>query len=223
MYFLETRRKKPVPVGDLGITVSPEEGMWVSNNDYVGSICLQRLIELGHIRASHGEVSRMSKKLKRPKARMAEHSRPRTGKDLKDRRNRKPSPPPAPPKPSPDTITRAEARQIASQAAREAVEAVLSLLPPRSPAGDPELEERLERVVNKALDARPQVVHVSEGQALPAGVRRAQPDEPVYIPTGIVSKDANPDLKINTETSEGGSLGEAAAALKKLRKKEKNS
>jgi hypothetical protein len=106
-------------------------------------------------------------------------------------------------------ISRKEATQIAELAAQRAVQGVLALLPTATaPAESPDLEGVVERAIHRALDSLPTT------QAKPTTHRA--PDEPMFIPSGIVGDDET-DLQIESESSEGD-LEDAAAALKRLRK-----
>ena len=82
------------------------------------------------------------------------------------------------------------------------------------------LEERVAAVVEKAMRDRPVVVAGSAAAA--PGTAPGGPEEPVFIPTGIVSKDSTDVISVQSNASDSGGLGDAAAALKKLRKEKKS-
>jgi hypothetical protein len=77
----------------------------------------------------------------------------------------------------------------------------------------------MNRAVQKAVDKLPTRVVTSEASA--TGAQSRGPEEPLYIPTGIVSKDSKDIIRVKSEASESEGLGDAAQALKKLRKGKK--
>ena len=77
------------------------------------------------------------------------------------------------------------------------------------------LEEKLEQVVAKVLGSA-QLTTTSSTSADPLGVG---PEEPLFIPTGIV-RDGAESLDVQSAAAEGGEgLDDAASALKALRKR----
>ncbi len=89
------------------------------------------------------------------------------------------------------------------------VQQVLQQVAPAAPQED--FETKIQRAVAAALS--------SQGMG-GTNVASAGPEEPVFIPTGIVQDDAS-ELDINSSTSSSGGLDEAAKALKALRKSSK--
>lgn len=81
--------------------------------------------------------------------------------------------------------------------------------------GKPIDQARLEDAVRAAVGSAPRK---------DSGESRARPvDEPLFIPSGLVSKDETPALKVASESSASGSLDDAAEALKVVRRKKKES
>ena len=112
------------------------------------------------------------------------------------------------------TLTKAELGQLLQQAADQAARKVAQSQPAPSAAPLEGIEERLESVLRGFIAAAPAATPGAPAQVVqraPAG-----PEEPMFIPKGIVGSNSA-DLGIQSEESEGGDLGEAAAALKRLR------
>jgi hypothetical protein len=81
--------------------------------------------------------------------------------------------------------------------------------------GKPIDQARLEDAVRAAVGSAPRK---------DSGNSRPQPsDEPLFIPSGLVSKDETPALKVASESSASDSLDDAAEALKVVRRKKKES
>lgn len=222
MYLIETDRPNPVPIDDLRgdqggkLIVRPGVPVWVTWEQRQASTCLRRLEALGHVRVSKGDRSREEKDPPtRPVAQHVRLSRPI---------QRSPAPPPEP------TYSQAEVDRMiedaATRASKKTADAILALLPSAAPAPQApfavdvhRLEERVEAAVEQALAKAPLATSASSA-AIPSK-RPSGPVEPVFIPSGIVSADDNTELTIGTESSEDEGLSDAAAQLKKLRSKKK--
>jgi len=228
MYLVETDRPENVPIDDLHgpngrkLVVRRGVPVYVTWEQKRASMCLRRLEALGHVTVSQGERAR-EEKPPRAKAQHVRLSRPIT----------RPQPPP----PESGTYTKEEVDRLvnraATNAAKETASAIMgqlqSLLPSASPASEPSvkhtpalevgegLEARVEAAVEKAL-SRATFTSSSDGGAPSTRRRSSGPEEPLFIPTGIVSADDTTELDLQSESSEDEGLADAAAQLKKLRK-----
>jgi len=89
---------------------------------------------------------------------------------------------------------------------------------PASPAPAPVDLQQLTQAIQQAIQ-QAQIVPTSGGQSLGPGSSRAvSRDEPLFIPSNLVSGIVSGDLSVKTEQSEDN-LEDAAKALKTLRKK----
>jgi hypothetical protein len=224
MYLIETDRPNPVPIDDLRgdsggkLIVRPGVPVWITWEQRQASTCLRKLEALGHVRVSQGDRAREERDPPtRPVAQHVRLSRPI---------QRSPAPPPPEATYTKEQVDRM-VEEAASKASKKTADAILgqlqSLLPSASPVPPPSsaevdvhrLEERVEAAVAKALAKSPVTATVpGSSPKRPSG-----PEEPVFIPTGIVSADDNTELTIGTESSEDEGLSDAAAQLKKLRGK----
>jgi hypothetical protein len=211
---------KPTPIQDLGITVGPGP-VWIEQDDLERSTCLQALIRLGHVRVSSNPRCRVSKDPPKAKVHTVAQSRPSktprhntihhtTSEIVKE------------------GVTAEQAQEMvnkaASDAAAQAIAAMTSQMqallanatPSAAPAG---IEQVVQQAVSQAL-ASAQVTRT--GPALtgdgPDLVVNG-PEEPLFIPTGIVRSDTE-SLTVQSDSSaDAGGLDDAASALKALRKK----
>lgn len=216
-YRLETLGD-PVLVADLGITVTRHEAVWVTRSDLEASDCLRVLIRLGKVRVSLGERVRVSKQP--PKKRLptfVSRSRP-GGKGV---------PPPLSEQETKTEvgITPEEAQAMADKAAQKAAAeaaqmAVSALLPAiqsiqQNPEATGDLDSRIEQAVARALG---NVSFAAPSGAAPINdPTPTGPDEPMFIPKGIVKDDAE-SLTVKSDSTQSGGLDDAASALKALRK-----
>ena len=215
MYLVETHRPEPIPVDDLKIVVRKGEPTWITWAERCTSTCLHRLVAIGHLKVSQGERSREEKKPSR---------KPIPSRARPERVASRP-PPPAPEA----TYTKAEVDRLVSTAATKAaqqasasilsqLQALLPGVPTPAPPSLEGLEGRVEAAVAKALS--------NENFAAPAGssgpAKRVAsgPEEPLFIPTGIVP-DVETDLNLQSESAEDVGLEDVAAQLKKLRQKKR--
>jgi hypothetical protein len=221
MYVVETDRPDPVPIEDLKIVVSSSVPVWITWDQRRASTCLRRLEALGHVRVSQGERSREEKPPQRPRAQHVRLSRPQ--------RQVPPTPPAPTPAASPEqTFTKADLDAAVAEAAAKAsqqtaamlMEQMKALMPQAAPAPAPASvdAETIQVAVEKALENKA-LVAPSGSVAAHKSPSRA-PDEPLFIPTGIVGND-DTELTIEAESTEDAGLADAAAQLKKLRKRKK--
>lgn len=207
---------EPVVVSDLGITVGRHE-VWITRSDLEASDCLRALIRLGKVRVSSGARCRVSKDP--PKRRLPTSV-------LRTRPNGRgaPSQQRVPPAPGTSGISAEEAQEMADRAAdRAAKSAVESLLPAlrdllssqQTPSVGAELDTRIEQAVSRALG---NVTLASGAATSPAPTVTSEgPDEPLFIPSGIV-KGSSESLSVKSESTQSGGLNDAASALKAIRK-----
>ena len=203
---------QPVWVEDLGVTVGPGP-VWVDPRAAQASACLQALLKLKKVRQSAGARCRVSKD---PPKKAPVHS-VHLSRNRGLNRHRGQHPPP-----KGDGLTPEEAQKMVSDAAEAAAQQAIASLAPmmqsmmNSVQTTPDasaLEARLEQVVTKVLGG----IRVSGSGG--GDNSFGGPDEPLYIPTGIV-RDGAESLDVQSESSEGGEgLDDAASALKALRKR----
>ena len=197
---------RPVWVQDMGLSVGPVP-VWVEQHLIEKSECLRALIRMGSVRVSSGQRCRVSKDPPKVKPQAVYQSR-------KGAIRRAPTPPPAKVR----DLTPEEAaimiNKAATEAAQAAVAAMLSQMQSAAPAMEG-LEDRIEQAVSRAVGSV-----AIQGGASPSVVPITAPEDPLYIPTGIVKADAA-DLKIQSSSEEGEGLDDAASALKAIRRKAK--
>jgi hypothetical protein len=204
---------EPTLIKDLHITVGPNP-VWLSRSDLEASVCLQALIRMRKVRVSHGERSRVSKPPAKKPPRSVIQSRPQKGPT-----HTRPIQPPA-------GLSRVEAQQMAQQAAEEAAKSAVAALMPAihtilanqqaAPTLTPDLDHRIERVLSKVLS---NAVLPSASGSAHATHSSVGPEEPMYIPTGIVKPNSEKLILQSQSSSDDGSLDNAAEALKALRRK----
>ena len=194
-------------IEDLKRWVTPSAPIWLTSEERGRSICITSLEEMGKIRVTCKNRSVEERK-----------------------RVSKPPKPPAPPfmrnmavrraAPSqPQRITMEEAQKLASKAAEEAAKKAIEGIADRlaTPTPTPSLSpQQLEEALSKAL-AGVQLAAVGGKKVL--GPEVSGPEEPIYIPKGIVTAGSAPDLDIQSSSSKDSSLGSAASALKALKGK----
>ena len=208
---LRVDANKPVYVQDLGITIGPGP-VWIESEDFRKSTCLQALIRLGKVQVSSSPRCRvsqdppkkpmvhtvaMSRPSKVSRHRVTHHTTTEVVKEGID------------PEQAKDMVNKA-----AKEASEAAVAAVLELLPQGEGLGD--IDIRIEQAITRALGA---VKMVTSGVTEDLVVNG--PDDPLFIPTGIVRADTE-SLTVQSDSSadvEG--LDDAASALKALRKRKK--
>ena len=207
---------QPIFIEDLKIKVYPGTPVWLEPEVAKRSLCLTQLTRLGKLKVSQGQRCAVSKDPPRVPYRAGRMSRPNKGGMQKPFGNNAPQTPA-----QPAGMSKQEAEDLATQAAAKAaamvadtvVQQVAQSVAPAAPQ-DNDLEAKIQRAVAAALAAQGGTAGVSGGT--PIG-----PEEPVFIPTGIVQEDAS-ELKVSSSTSSSGDLDDAAKALRALRKSSKS-
>jgi hypothetical protein len=216
---------KPTPIQDLGITVGPGP-VWIEQEDLNRSTCLQALIRLGQVRVSSNPRCRVSQDPpKKAKIHTVGQSRPSkvprsqtvhktthhtTTEVVKE------------------GVTAEQAQDMvnkaASDAAAQAIAAMTSQMQnfiAQSSVGEakPGIEQIVQQAVSQAL-ASAQISHSGSAPLSGSGDLVVNgPQEPLFIPTGIVRSDTE-SLSVQSDSSaDAGGLDDAATALKALRKK----
>ncbi len=210
---------KPTPIEDLGITVGPGP-VWIEQEDFKRSTCLQTLIRLGKVRVSSSQRCRVSQDPpNKPKVHTVGLSRPskvprhntvhHTTKEVVR-----------------EGVTAEQAQAMVNKAAADGAAQAIAAMTAQlqgiiGQANQPAaaLEQVVEQAVSQAL-ASAQITRT--GPALtgdgPDLVVNG-PEEPLFIPTGIVRSDTE-NLTVKSDSSaDAGGLDDAASALKALRKK----
>lgn len=111
----------------------------------------------------------------------------------------------------------ARIEQAVAGAVDKLADRLVAVLGQHRSAGAPVNEEALSRAVANAVS---QALATTGGIALRAGggSRVASgPEEPVYIPTGIVTSETATDLQVTAQAADAGDLAGAASALRKSR------
>lgn len=193
---LESKVRVTVP--DLGVTVMPGSPTWVDADAARKSACLIQLVRIGRVSVSFGKRCAVSKNPY--PSRTGRMSRPAKGGMQKPFGNNESGV-------SGKGISTDDAEKLvadaASRAAQMAAQAVASQIKPVT-------GEEIRKAVLDAMEDAPG----SAGRR----VRDAGPEEPIFIPAGIVKSDAS-ELDVSSVSSESSDLDEAAAALKALRVK----
>ena len=211
--------KQPIFIEDLKIKVYPGTPVWIEPEVARGSHCLAQLARLGKLKVSQGQRCAVSKDPPRVPYRAGRMSRPNKGGLQKPFSTHQQEAP----KPAQAGMTPQEATQLAEQAAAKAAamvadkvvqQVVSSVAPVATPQNNDDLEAKIQRAVAAALAAQ------GTGGGT-AGNTFGGPEEPIFIPTGIVQEDAS-ELKVSSATSSSGDLDDAAKALRALRKSSKS-
>lgn len=111
----------------------------------------------------------------------------------------------------------ARIEQAVSGAVDRLADRLVAVLGQHRPVGAPVNEEALSRAVANAVS---QALATTGGVAARAGGGSrvtSGPEEPVYIPTGIVTSETAADLQVTAQASDAGDLAGAASALRKSR------
>lgn len=210
---------QPIFIEDLKLRVYPGTPTWVEPEVARSSHCLAQLVRLGKLKVSQGQRCTVAKDPPKVPYRAGRMSRPNKGGMQKPFGGGQHPPP----KPQTAGMTPQEAEQLATQAAAKAaemvaqkvVQQVVDSVGASQPQGNDDLEAKIQRAVAAALAA--------QGGSVSGGSSGtfAGPEEPVFIPTGIVQDDAS-ELKVSSSTSSSGDLDDAAKALRALRKSSKS-
>lgn len=188
-----------IRIPDLGITLKKGDEEWVDEGKARRSLDLQHARAIQAVKVEWRERCRVTKP---PSPPFMKRLKPRFGTPavVED-----PNPPPTAP-------TQASKRQDAQEAATAAVAKELAELKAtiqaqQAAAGG--VEAAVERAMQKVLAGLP---------TAPTAAAVAD-DEPVFIPSNIVDKGKREDIAVSTEESHGGSVDDAAEALKAVKKK----
>ena len=207
-------------IADLKLLVYPGTPTWIDPEVARKSHCLAQLSRLGKLKVSQGQRCAVSKDPPRVPYRAGRMSRPNKG-GMQKPFGGGPNPPA---KPQATGMSPQEAEQLAANAAAKAAQMVADKVVQQvaqsvgsSSAPQDDLEAKIQRAVPAALAAQ----GGSGGSAGSGGGSYAGPEEPVFIPTGIVQDDAS-ELKVSSTTSSSGDLDDAAKALRALRKSSKS-
>ena len=214
------KSNEKLTIGDLGKTLYPGQTLWLEEEEYESSICLKTFQKMGKVQVMSAE------RHKKLKERIETSNRA-------NRAARKYRSPPhqskvQPPKPVPGMVTEEQAQDMvnkaASGAAAQAIAAMTAQMQnfiAQSTVGEarPGIEQIVQQAVSQALQSaqitRPFSAALSgSGDVLIVN----GPEEPLFIPTGIVKQDSE-DLSINTTSSKDENIDDAVAALKALKKK----
>jgi hypothetical protein len=83
---------------------------------------------------------------------------------------------------------------------------------PPAPLNEQALAQAIASAVSQALAQQAPLLSPSAGSR-----PRTGPEEPVYIPTGIVSSETPTDFQVTAQAADAGDLAGAASALRKTR------
>jgi hypothetical protein len=217
---------KPTPIQDLGITVGPGP-IWIEQEDLNRSTCLQTLIRLGQVRVSSTPRCRVSKdppnKAKIHTVGMSRPSKvPRSPVHHKTTHHKTTEV-------VREGVTAEQAQDMVNKAAGDAAAQAIAAMTAQmqnfitqSNAGTP--TSGIEQIVQQAVSQALQSAQIARpGSAALSGSSDVLvvngPEEPLFIPTGIVRANTE-SLEVQSESSaDAGGLDDAATALKALRKK----
>jgi len=209
VYLLETEQAQ-VEIPDLRLFVRRGSPVWVSEEEYAGSFCLHKLEQIGSVRATLKQrgtpVSRSKSHMSNKKRHPQRLTTPKTSRLTSDDDH-------------PSGLTKAEVRALIAQTARETAAQVMAQVSPHLQQGGVSsdtsaLEARLEGLVQRALVQ-------SGGSPIVSPSVDSGPADPMFIPEGIVQNEGGPRIEVQSESSQSGSLGSAAAALRKLKQSSK--
>jgi len=196
-----------VHIPDLQLTLKRGDVVWLGE-EALKSTVLQALCAIGAVSVNTGRSCSDMRSAPPPSVRIPRQ----TGAVV---RKNKPvveevAPPPQPQREvSGDDLDARIEKAVDRMAERLAQ--VLSRVPAQQ-SGDPAI---LAQVVSDAVARSLQNIGVAAGGV---SSKRVSADEPIYIPTGLVSESMG-DLPVASAASEAGGLDDAATALRKSRKK----
>ena len=204
MYLIEATVKS-LTVEDLGLFIGVNLPKTVSEEDFKSSVCLAELIRKGLLRASRTNLCR-------------EEIRAKAAKKKKNVPQKIPTPEVGAPKRGAQNqgaivreerplsmgfIRREELSEVVSEAVRNTLVSLTGMTKTLSSVNAP---QELEKPQNRALQSKP------FSEDIPIG------DAPVFIPSGLVPKGSSGEITVTSQSQSSESLGDSAAALKKLRK-----
>lgn len=197
-----------VHLPDLGITLKRGETAWIQE-EALRSPVLKALRSIGAVSVNEGRRCETMRIPPPPSVRIPRQ----TGAVIR----KKPLDASAPPSAPPEQMRPVSAEEIDAKIER-AVDRMaerLALVLSRAPAqqsGDPAL---LAQAVSEAVAKSLQNITLAAGGVSSRG---ASSDDPLYIPSGLVSESAG-DIPVASAAAESGGLDDAATALRKSRKK----
>lgn len=200
-----------VLVEDLGIRVGPGP-VWISQDQFERSTCLRALVKMGQVRVSSGQRCRVSQQ---PPQKKLPHSVSRS----------RPSQAPSVPKDRGETtvvqngISPEEASTMVSTAAAQAAQAAVAAVVNQigNMGGGSDLDTKIEQAIARALGSVKIVAPTGGTVSVASDVQG--PEEPLFIPSGIVKAEKESLDVQSTASEDTGGLSDAASALKALRKK----
>jgi len=215
----------PTHVQDLGITVGPGP-VWIDTEDFKRSTCLQALIRLGKVRVSSSPRCRMPKDPPKPKIHTVAMSRPsKVPRGHVTHHKTEVIKHGIDPEQAQEMVSKAAAAAAAQAVAAMTAQFKAMMERPASPAsGMDGIEQVVEQAVVQALKAVQIGDHArvpSAGRGISAGrdIVVNGPEDPLFIPTGIVRDDSESLTVHSASSGDAGGLDDAASALKALRKK----
>jgi hypothetical protein len=210
MYLVESLTRTQA-IADLGISIRPGLPKVISPEDFAKSLCLAELVRQGHLRVSRTSLCR---------------------EELPPKRGRKPGVPVQEPTPAkgvpasnavpPRSPQRQGRREAISEGVATTVEQVVATTVKQTVTST--LKEVVESAVRSALDS---AGFYTAQRAIPEAPKRfTAPQEdlpilgaaPMFIPSGLVPKEASGEVSVSSQTQTSDGLGDSASALKKLRK-----
>jgi hypothetical protein len=186
---------------DIGLSLRRGQVAWVPLDSLKRSACLRALQNIRAVSVVSAQRCVM-RNPPPPSFRLSRKAAPQR------------SPAPAAPPNTDDLNARIE-QAVAGAVEKLADRLVAALGQSRSVAGDstPLNEEALSRTVANAVAQA-----LAQGGVAPHRTARAGgPEEPVYIPSGIVPSEAATDLQVTAQATDAGDLAGAASALRKTR------
>jgi hypothetical protein len=217
---------KPTLIQDLGITVGPGP-IWIEQGDLNRSTCLQALIRLGQVRVSSTPRCRVSqdppKKAKVHTVGMSRPSKVPRSQTVHKTTHHKTT------EVVKEGVTAEQAQDMVNKAASDAAAQAIAAMTAQmqdfiaqSNVGTPApgIEQIVQQAVSQALQSAQITRPVSAALSGSGGDLIVNgPEEPLYIPTGIIRSDTE-SLEVQSDSSaDAGGLDDAATALKALRKK----
>jgi hypothetical protein len=190
-----------VKIDDMGVHLSPGTPVWVSDSQATSSRCLSTLVRLGKVQISESMKSRAFRGSKEKVPNKVQPTMPAAGHFTVSVPVAVQSSILTNPQPSVDI------EHLAKTTARLTVSEVIKHL---------DIEGRVENAVKKAMATAVFVVPSGSPQVQVRGPQG--PEEPIFIPTGIV-KSGPSEISVQSSVSESGGLGDAAKALKSLKTK----
>ena len=214
MYLIEALIK-PITVEDLGVLVKPNEPVVLTEEQYARSLCISKLIRSGAIRVSKYKPSRVELPPPPP-------SRTRVGLSASRTIVRETKPPELPKPPEDSSLKASEIEKLIERALEKKMRELLpspaapdiagQILPHLSPLFE-EITKNIQSLASSGVSSRSEGIR--NGGRTSTGV-----EEPLFIPKGLVPE-THTEITVQSESQSDGGLGDSAAALKKLRRRDK--